>query len=215
MPEKTRSERIRERSKERREREKEETKEAILLAAGDEFLENGYDKFSLRRVAERAGYAPSTIYLYFDNKDDLVFTICDVGFQRFVEGFQRAMAVEEPTRDKLFRIGQNYLDFAIKNPVHYQMMFMQRTDYLIGAHPQDDQDVIKLQSLGVLQQVVAQAMEEGILPIGDVEAVSNALWGLVHGLAALAIQMSKMFEVDHAYAALESAMNLMVPLKED
>jgi AcrR family transcriptional regulator len=49
-------------------------------AAGALFLEQGYERFSLRKVAERIGYSPTTIYLYFRDKDDLLFTVVDEGF---------------------------------------------------------------------------------------------------------------------------------------
>src|SRR5260221_1105760 len=74
----------------RQEREKQELRQAILTAAGTLFLEQGYERFSLRKVAERIGYSPTTIYLYFRDKDDLLFTVGDEWFVQF--GQQRATA---------------------------------------------------------------------------------------------------------------------------
>lgn len=68
----TRVERTRQASRHRREQEKEELQQLILKAAGELFLEQGYDRFSLRQVAERIGYSATTIYLYFEDKDDLL-----------------------------------------------------------------------------------------------------------------------------------------------
>src|SRR5260221_9833654 len=76
----------------RQEREKQELRQAILAAAGELFLEQGYERFSMRKVAERIGYSPTTIYLYFRDKDDLLFTVIDDGFVRF--GQQLALAAE-------------------------------------------------------------------------------------------------------------------------
>ena len=59
-------------SRDRREGEKHELRQRLLSAAGQEFLEHGYENFSLRRVAEVIGYSATTIYLYFENKDDLL-----------------------------------------------------------------------------------------------------------------------------------------------
>lgn len=215
MSGKTRTERIRERSKARREREKEETHDAILKAAGELFIENGYSKFSLRQVAERAGYAPSTIYLYFDDKDDLLFTLADQGFKKFIKSFEQVLEVDESPADKLHHLGRSYLDFALSNPVHYQMMFIQRPDFLLESADPEEEDTIRLQSFGVLQYVVAQTMEAGVLPAGDVNVISNMLWGLVHGLAALAIRMGDMFKAHEAYDALDAAMDMMLHRPEE
>src|SRR5205807_9948129 len=79
----TQAERLRQAIRHRQAHEKQELRQAILTAAGELFLEQGYERFSLRKVAERIGYSPTTIYLYFHNKDDLLFTVVDEGFVRF------------------------------------------------------------------------------------------------------------------------------------
>ena len=71
----TQAERLRQAIRHRRDQEKQELRQTILNAAGELFLEQGYERFSLRKVAERIGYSPTTIYLYFRDKDDLLFTV--------------------------------------------------------------------------------------------------------------------------------------------
>src|SRR2546427_9900091 len=86
----TQAERLRKAIRHRQAQEKQDLRQAILTAAGELFLEQGYERFSLRKVAERIGYSPTTIYLYFRDKDDLLFTVVDEGFERF--GHQLAAA---------------------------------------------------------------------------------------------------------------------------
>ena len=88
----TQAQRLRQAIRHRQAQEKQELRQAILTAAGTLFLEQGYERFSLRKVAERIGYSPTTIYLYFRDKDDLLFTVVDEGFVRF--GQQLAAATE-------------------------------------------------------------------------------------------------------------------------
>ena len=47
----------------RKEREKQELKELILKEAKAVFLEEGYEKTSIRKIADRIEYSPTTIYL--------------------------------------------------------------------------------------------------------------------------------------------------------
>jgi AcrR family transcriptional regulator len=49
----------------------------ILEAAVALFAERGYQRTSVKEIAERAGIAPGTIYLYFESKRDLLFAIVD------------------------------------------------------------------------------------------------------------------------------------------
>lgn len=50
---------------------KEKVRKAILKAARAEFLKQGYDGASLRRIANKAGYTVGLIYRYYDNKSAL------------------------------------------------------------------------------------------------------------------------------------------------
>src|SRR6266853_4664940 len=113
----TQAQRLRQAIRHRQERDKQELRQAILDAAGELFLEQGYERFSLRKVAERVGYSPTTIYLYFRNKDDLLFTIVDEGFERF--GLQLAAAAEsqEDSWERIIALGRAYITFALQNPV--------------------------------------------------------------------------------------------------
>ncbi len=78
----TRSECIRTASRHRCEQEKEELQQTILKAAGALFLEQGYDRFSMRRLAQEIGYSDATLYLSFRNKDDLLFTVVEKAFSK-------------------------------------------------------------------------------------------------------------------------------------
>ena len=58
--------------KERRERQKEHLREEILEAARELFLKEGVENVSMRAIAKRIEYSPTTIYLYFKDKWDSV-----------------------------------------------------------------------------------------------------------------------------------------------
>ena len=51
-----------------------ETRETILSAARDLFLQNGYDATSIRSVATRAKVDPALVHHYFEDKADLFAT---------------------------------------------------------------------------------------------------------------------------------------------
>jgi TetR/AcrR family transcriptional regulator, fatty acid metabolism regulator protein len=50
-------------------------RERILRAAVDVFAQNGYFNAKVSEIAKAAGVADGTIYLYFDNKEDVLITI--------------------------------------------------------------------------------------------------------------------------------------------
>ena len=66
--------------KERQEREREAVSRAILDAARDLFVAEGYQNVSIRKIADRIEYSPAAIYSYFPSKDDIFFALAEEGF---------------------------------------------------------------------------------------------------------------------------------------
>ena len=58
---------------ERKERDREDMRRLILGAARQLFLEQGYEKTSIRNIADVIEYSPATIYLYYKDKNELFF----------------------------------------------------------------------------------------------------------------------------------------------
>src|SRR5215469_546815 len=148
----TQAQRLHRAIRHRRDQEKQELRQAILTAAGALFLEQGYERFSLRKVAERIGYSPTTIYLYFRDKDDLLFTVVEEGFVRFSQQLAAAAEGQVDPWERIIALGRAYVNFGLQNPVYYQLMFMQRADFL--THEQADKGQPRIATFVVLRQAV-------------------------------------------------------------
>src|SRR5215208_5070860 len=80
--------------KERQERDREAVRRAILDAARDLFVREGFENVSIRKVAERIEYSPAAIYSYFPGKDDIFFALAAEGFHLLDEKVQSAMKTD-------------------------------------------------------------------------------------------------------------------------
>src|SRR6266496_4440996 len=67
--------------KERQERDRRAVRRAILDAARELFVKEGYQNISIRKIAERIEYSPAAIYGYFSSKDDIFFALAEEGFR--------------------------------------------------------------------------------------------------------------------------------------
>jgi AcrR family transcriptional regulator len=201
----TQAERLRQAIRHRQAQEKQELRQAILTSAGELFLEQGYERFSLRKVAERIGYSPTTIYLYFRDKDDLLFSVVDEGFVRFGQQLAAAAGNHEDPWERLIALGRAYVTFGLQHPVYYQLMFMQRTDFLTQRQVGESQP--RIASFQVLRVVVQQAIDAGVLRPGDAESYSDVLWALVHGITSLAISMPT-FDASRIQRTMETAWQM-------
>lgn len=178
---------MREASKERRSLQKQELRSAILTAAAELFLEQGYDHFSMRQVAERIGYSATTIYLYFENKDDLLFEVAFDGWQRFSDEILAAATATDDPLDRLRAMMRIYIAFGINNPAVYGSMFVQKTGFLVHENLHDAGKPVDL--FVVLCDAVGDVIEAGIFPPGDVVAYSDAIWASAHGIVTLCPSM--------------------------
>lgn len=69
----------------RKEREKIELRAKIIDATAKILIDQGYEKTTIRKVAEAIEYSPRTVYLYFKDKDSLLMEIIEEGFAGTLE----------------------------------------------------------------------------------------------------------------------------------
>src|SRR5271168_4346283 len=89
---------------ERRAREKKELRDEILDAARDLFLREGYENVSMRKIAEKIEYSPTTIYLYFQDKSELLDCICEETFARLV---RKQTVLEQTVAEPMERLSRS------------------------------------------------------------------------------------------------------------
>lgn len=168
---------------ERKEREKREMRERILDAAMKLFVQEGFEKTSIRKIANAIEYSPGTIYLYFKDKTELFFDLHTLAFQRFGEEFSKANFISDPY-ERLVFLGKVYMDFALKNPEYYDLMFILRAP--MREQEEDENWEMGKLSFDILEATCKEAIEAGKIKGTDHRIVAYNMWAQVHGLCALA-----------------------------
>src|SRR3970282_1557063 len=124
---------------ERREREKEEVRKKILDAPRELFEAEGYDKVTMRQIAEAIEYSPTAIYLHFEDKLALVRSLCDRDFAALGKRFQKIAAIAVPS-ERLPRSGQASADLALRNPQRSRYMCLTPPPPIDPAESEIDRD---------------------------------------------------------------------------
>lgn len=193
----TRAARLREKSNVRRKKQKLEVRRALLDAASELFLAGGLEGFSLRGVAERVGYSATTVYLYFENKDDLLFAVSLEGFEGFGRALQTAYDSTPDPVERIAALGRAYVAFGVAHPAHYRLMFMERGEFLTKTNPHDQKPTVD--SFGILVRAVHE-MYAARRVRGDPAAAPMDLvytiWAGVHGLVALSLCVPLLNQTD-------------------
>ena len=114
--------------KERHSRQKEAVGRAILDAARELFVAEGYHNVSIRKIAEKIEYSPAAIYSYFPSKDDIFFALAEEGF--------RILFTPEPGRDLASHSDPiagiraafwRVYEFSTLHPEYFALMFLDRS----------------------------------------------------------------------------------------
>ena len=101
---------------------------AVLDAARQRLVREGYRDLSMRDVANAVGCSVSSIYLYFAGKDALVHTLMDEGFERWHQRMREVADAGSTPRARLEAVCRAYVDFGLENPEFYEIMYMFHSD---------------------------------------------------------------------------------------
>ncbi len=171
----------------RREREV-DLRTAILDAARQLLVREGYRDLSMRDVSRAVGCSVSSIYLYFASKDALVHALMDEGFARW---HRRMVELAEegagaPAAARLEAVCHAYVAFGLANPEFYEIMYMFHSDRM-ARYPKELFRRAR-RNLDLMGGLVAECRAAlGTSSPDDVPLVTTALWAALHGTVSTII----------------------------
>jgi AcrR family transcriptional regulator len=171
---------------ERKARGKEVLRQSILNAAVELIVEHGFENLSIRKIAEKIEYAPSTIYLYFRDKYEIVATICEDMFDRL---HAELVLITAQYPDPLQGLRQGlrcYIDFGLTHRSHYLVTFCTPVPELPENHPTKKIEA-GMRCFDVLRDTVRQSIGTGRIRPLNVDLLSQSIWTSIHGVTALLI----------------------------
>ena len=163
---------------ERRRRElREDARRSILDAAEALLVEDGYERFSMRRLANRCGYTAPTIYHYFGDKRRLIDAVLEDGFQRILDRLRQVRNSANPAEDVRAQLDA-FVRFSLENPTHYRLLSLPRPD---DAPPSASEQTAREQ----LESPLAELLRQDRLRASSVEQAVQCLWVVLHGVISL------------------------------
>lgn len=161
-------------------------REALLEAAAEVLLEQGVERFTLRECARRAGVSHAAPAHHFGDVRGLLSAFATLGFERMTALMRARRAAAGPDPGAQLRaVGEAYLEFALAQRAHFQLMF--RNDRLEQEDPK-----LQAAAAAAFEQLRATLTDylraRGCDDVVDLDARLLLAWSVVHGFATLLLE---------------------------
>lgn len=168
-------------------REPRDLRTAVLDAARQRLVREGYRDLSMRDVAAAVGCSVSSIYLYFAGKDELVHTLMDEGFERWHQRMRAAAGgeaadVATAPAARLEAVCRAYVAFGLENPEFYEIMYMFHTDRM-ARYPKALFRRAR-RSIDLMAELVAAYAPGAAGSADDARVAATAVWATLHGVVS-------------------------------
>ncbi|MGY3618529.1 TetR/AcrR family transcriptional regulator [Bradyrhizobium sp. USDA 10063] len=159
-------------------------KEALLQAALDLISQKGPAGFTFADAARMAGVSPAAPYRHFRDRDELLSSIAQRGFEQFEQLLTQAWDDGRPDTITAFeRVGKAYLAFAREEPAFYSAMFesgvpVETTPALMAASER---------AFAVIRAAAERlaALAPPGVPRPPAMMMALHIWAMSHGVASL------------------------------
>ena len=165
-------------------------REHIASAASKLFMEKGIGATSMDDIAKAAGYSKATLYVYFENEEEIIGILVLNGMKKLDDYISSALVRHETTKAKYDYICCGLVQYQEEFPFYFKMVLdkinidFENCDYL----PEEKETYLIGEEINQkIKLFLLSGMEQGDLR-DDLEimpAIFN-FWGMLSGIIQLA-----------------------------
>ncbi len=165
-------------------------RERIASAASVLFMEKSIAGTSMDDIAKAAGYSKATLYVYFENKEEIVGVLVLESMQKLYDYLSSALTQQETTRARYDGICRSLVQYQEEFPFYFKVALdkinidFEHTDYL----PEEKETFQVGEKINeIMQDFLLSGIEKGDLR-SDLDPILTILsfWGMLSGLVQLA-----------------------------
>jgi len=159
------------------------TRRAILDAALELFIADGYAQVSIRNIAAKVEYSPGAIYSYFTSKDEIFFALAEEGFRQLGARQLTNVPSDDPLDDVRAAAWRLY-EFSKEQPQYFALVFLDRRVPRVSREYERFAFISEMRSRLLAQ--VERCVAEGAFPTTTyAEVALRLLWAPIFGIAVL------------------------------
>lgn len=170
----------------------------IALAASKLFMEKGIAQTSMDDIAKEAGYSKATLYVYFENKEEIVGILVLESMQKLYDYIEEALEETVTYRDKYDAICEALVHYCEEFPFYFRMALDKiNVDFEEGKYLPEEKETYQVgeQINRRIGEFLQKGMEEGAFR-QDIEVLPTiiSLWGMLSGIIQLAFAKEEYIE---------------------
>ncbi|RJP57481.1 MAG: TetR/AcrR family transcriptional regulator [Deltaproteobacteria bacterium] len=154
----------------------------ILQAAIKVFAKNGFYNSKVSEIAQEAGVADGTIYLYFKNKDDILISLFEEEMEKIIQNMKQEIGKEEDLLKKLKMFAVVQLNSKKENPDLAAIMEVELRQS--SKFMKEYVNMKFIEYLKIVSSIIKEGQKKGIIKKEvDPTIVSRAFWGALDEVA--------------------------------
>lgn len=155
----------------------------ILEVSRNLLIQHGFDKLTMRNIAKNANVTATSIYLHFENKDDLLLTLIEESIEHLKEQLIREVDASKEMIQQLEDLARAYIQFALEHPQEYEIIYMVRPEEM-PRYPKDKFEQIR-SAYELLAEIIEKGKQEDIIDVEDSMISAYTLWAQMHGVVSV------------------------------
>ncbi len=159
-----------------------------LIKKGLKILdEDGFDGFSMRKVAKACNVSQTAPYRHFKDKNELIQAIAVTALQEFDQSLEKAFNEDGDPKQQLKNMGVYYIRFFTENPEYMRLLFFGNAQVWMREAVKNECHSGYEHPYSALERAVKNY--KAAYP-GDERSEDELVvycWGLVHGIAVLLV----------------------------
>lgn len=166
-------------------------RENIASAASELFMERGIIATSMDDIAKAAGYSKATLYVYFENKEEIVGLLVLNSMKKLYDYLSSALEKQETTKSRYNLICQGLVRYQEEFPSYFKMVLDKiNIDFETKNYLPEEKATYQVgeEINEKLKDFLISGIEKGDLK-SNLEVIPTIFnfWGMLSGIIQLAV----------------------------
>ena len=171
-------------------------RERLIEAAVAAFAEHGFAATTTRDIASRAGMSPAAVYVHYDSKESLLFTVSLTGHRTALEVIRSAAAT---TTDPVARVRAMVHAFSLWHAENSRIgRIVQHEHRSLSPAHREEVSIVRREIERTMQDALVDGVDQGVLDVEDV-------LGTAFSLLSLSVDLMRWFEPGGSRSGAELA----------